>query len=55
MWRPMAMGLTVVTVLAATAPAARAQDQALNFTFGYFAVRGEDSRTAGEIAEQLIA
>jgi outer membrane protein W len=49
MWRRMAMGLTVMTVLAVTAPIASAQDQALNFSLGYFTVRGEDSRTAGDV------
>jgi hypothetical protein len=48
MWRSIVTGLGLAAALSAAAPAA-AQDQAVSFNLGYFAVRGVDSRVAGDV------
>jgi hypothetical protein len=48
MWRSIVTGLGLVAALSAAAPAA-AQDQAVSFNLGYFALRGVDSRTDGDV------
>src|SRR5215208_5129894 len=48
MWRSIVTGLGLMTVLSAAVPAA-AQDQAVSFNIGYFALRGSDSRVAGDV------
>jgi len=48
MWRSIVTGLALTAALSAAAPAA-AQDQAVSFNIGYFALRGADSRVAGDV------
>jgi outer membrane protein W len=56
MWRRTAVGLICAAAALAAAPAAQAQDQSLIVNFGYFALKGQDSRVAGDIlnAERCI-
>jgi hypothetical protein len=56
MWRRLAFGLAVAAGLLGTAPAASAQDSSLAVNIGYFALKGQDSRVAGDIlnAERCI-
>ena len=48
MFKRAAVILLLVSAMGATAQPAHAQ-QTLNFTLGYFSVRGEDARTSGDI------
>ena len=48
MWRPIVTGLGLTAALASAVPAS-AQDQAVSFNIGYFALRGSDSRVAGDV------
>jgi len=49
MWRHAIVGLGLLAGTLAAAPAAQAQDQAFGVTLGYFALRGEDGRVAGDV------
>ena len=48
MWRSIVTSLGFVAALSAAGPAA-AQDQAVSFNVGYFALRGVDSRAGGDV------
>jgi len=48
MWRSIVTGAAVTLALSAAVPAA-AQDQSVSFNLGYFALRGSDSRVAGDV------
>lgn len=48
MSRAITVGLVVVAALAAATPA-RAQEQMVSFSLGYFALRGEESRVEGDV------
>jgi outer membrane protein W len=48
MWRSFVTGLGLMVALSAAVPAS-AQDQALSFSIGYFALRGSDARVAGDV------
>lgn len=49
MWRRTAIGATLAAALLAAAPAAQAQDSSVAINLGYFALRGQDSRVAGDV------
>jgi len=49
MWRHLLVGLGIVGAVAAVPPAAFAQDSSFAVNFGYFALRGEDSRPEGDV------
>jgi Outer membrane protein beta-barrel domain len=49
MWRRAIVGLSLVAVSAVAAPAAQAQDQSFGVTLGYFVLRSEDGRVAGDV------
>jgi outer membrane protein W len=48
MWRSIVTGLGLTAALAAAVPAS-AQDHAVSFNIGYFALRGADSRVDGDV------
>ena len=48
MWRSFVTGLGLMVALSAAVPAS-AQDQALSFNIGYFALRGSDARVTGDV------
>ena len=48
MWRSIVTGFGLALALGAAAPAS-AQDQAVSFNLGYFALRGADSRVGGDV------
>ena len=56
MWRQTAIVLALAAGLLGVAPVASAQDSSLAINFGYFALRGQDSRVTGDIlnAERCI-
>lgn len=49
MWRRAMVGCGLLMVGAMAAPAAQAQDQSFGVTLGYFTLRSEDGRTAGDV------
>src|SRR5436190_10474761 len=49
MWRRTAIGVTLAVGLLAAAPAAWAQDSSVAINLGYFALRGQESRAAGDV------
>lgn len=49
MWRRTAIGLALAAGLLGVAPAASAQDSSLAINIGYFALKGQDSRVAGDV------
>lgn len=56
MWRRTAVGFILGAAILAAAPAAQAQDHSLIVNFGYFSLKGQDSRVDGDIlnAERCI-
>jgi hypothetical protein len=56
MWRQTAIGLGLTVGLLGMAPAASAQDSSLAVNIGYFALKSQDNRVAGDIlnAERCI-
>lgn len=49
MSRAITAGLVCAAALAAAAAPASAQDQTISFNLGYFALKGEDGRTEGDV------
>lgn len=49
MWRRAMVGCGLLVVGAMAAPAAQAQDQSFGVTLGYFTLRSEDGRSAGDV------
>ena len=49
MWRSIVTGLGLAVALSAAAAPASAQDHAVSFNIGYFALRGSDSRVEGDV------
>ena len=49
MWRRTMVGLAALAAAAMLAPAAQAQEQSFGVTLGYFTLRSEDGRTAGDV------
>jgi len=49
MFRHVARAVVVVLALVLLAPAVASAQQSVSFTIGYFAVKGEDSRVAGDV------
>jgi hypothetical protein len=48
MWRRAIVGVSLIVVGALSVPPAQAQDQAFGVTLGYFVLRSEDGRVAGD-------
>ena len=48
MWRSFVVGVGALAAVAVATPA-RAQDHAVSFNVGYFALRGVDSRVSGDV------
>ena len=48
MWRSFVAGLGALAAVSVPTPA-RAQDHAVSFNVGYFALRGVDSRVSGDV------
>ena len=49
MWRRTMVGLAALVAAAMLAPAAQAQEQSFGVTLGYFTLRSEDGRSAGDV------
>ena len=49
MWRRAMVGCGLLVAGAMAAPAAQAQDQSFGVTLGYFTLRSEDGRSAGDV------
>lgn len=49
MWRRTMVGLATLVAAAMLAPAAQAQEQSFGVTLGYFTLRSEDGRPAGDV------